>query len=166
MAVLGFRLPPEGLPVLDLAEEELKFMPYGWCLCFAAALTVSVTPHPARKNPGFIPRVFLASDSPALPLMARGKFQCVFYDGNTPVRFCEVNFGDRLKIEVNNVLTHKAPLYRSDDALFWQIVDALKDSPGLREYLRPEERLSRGWQRDYRHTVKFFLQTRDEMMTH
>jgi hypothetical protein len=166
MAVLGFRLPPESRFVLDLADEEMKFFPFAWCLEFGAAMTVSAIPYPPRGAPGLIPRVFLGSDSPAVPLMARGKFRCVFYNGKSPARYCEVFFGARLKVEVDNVRNHQPDLYQCDAALFWEIWEALKDSAGTREYLRPEDRLSIGWQHNYRRSMKYFLKARDVIMAH
>jgi hypothetical protein len=138
MAVLGFRLFPESRFIREVADKDMTFLPYAWCLEFGAAMTVSVY---ARGTSGLIPRVFLESGSVALPLMARGKFRCVFYDGNTPARYCEADFGERLKMEVDNVRVYQAPLYRSNAALFWEIIEALEDTP---KYLR-RDRIGVRW---------------------
>ena len=166
MAVLGFRLPPESRFTLDLADEEMKFLPFAWCLGFGAAMTISATPYLPSKTSGLIPRVFLGSDSPVLPLMARGKFRCVFYNGKSPARYCEVGFGARLKVEVDNVRNHQPKFYQCDAALFSEIMEGLKDNAGTREYLRPEDRLSIGWQNNYRRGMKFFLKARDVIKAH
>ena len=161
MAVLAFRLSQESRFILNLADKEMKFLPYAWCLGFGAAMSVSA--YSRRESSGLVPRVFLESGSAALPFMARGKFRCVFYAGNNPARYCEVDFGERLKREVDNVRAYQAPLYRSDAALFWEIMEALTDT---HEYLRPEERLSIGWQNNYQGCVRSFLEARDEIMAH
>jgi hypothetical protein len=157
-AVLGFRLSAESRFIREVADKDVKFLPYAWCLDFGAAMTVSVRGTSELNLP-----VFLESGSVALPLMARGKFRCVFYDGNRPARYCEADFGERLKMEVDNVRVHQAPLYRSNAALFWEIIEGPEDTY---KYLRPEERLSIGWQNDYRLHARFFLEMRDKIMAH
>src|SRR4029077_13991851 len=83
-AVLGFRLSAESRIIREVADKDVKFLPYAWCLDFGAAMTVSVK---TRETSELSLRVFLESGSAALAFMARGKFRCVFYDVNSPVRY-------------------------------------------------------------------------------
>jgi hypothetical protein len=166
IAVLAFRVPREGEKLLQLRETELSFFPFAWCLTFGAALTVTAFAAPKSKVHCFTPRVFLRRNSPVLRLMRRGIFRCVLYCAEQPRRICEVEFGPRVSREVDNIQLHSPKYYWNEDALFWEIVEGLRSNSGWSEYMLPEERLSVGWQSDFRGCLRFFTEARATLLEH
>src|SRR3989442_377144 len=77
--IVALRLYPEARPLVELPDEGLKFLPFGWPGAFGALLTISTVPWPAptRKFPP--PRIFIHSDAEELPYFMAGQFRCVFY---------------------------------------------------------------------------------------
>ena len=164
MAVLGFRTTSSSRDLLSLPTHALRVMPYGWALEFGSALSVSLSAPSKTSHSRLHPRVIMGKDCSALPLMSSGAFECVLYAREKPMRYCRVNFGHLLAREVSTVLNHQAMYHSHKEAVFWQVVAALNDSPESKKLLTADERLSIGWLHDYRFTVKCFLEERDKLL--
>ena len=165
--VLAFKLYSESAFLADLPDENRLFFPYGWCLEFGGALTVTAGASPAVHFKYPPPRVFIQAGADILNYLDAGRFKVVLYRKAEPVAYLDVAFSDEaggsseFRQFIYAVRNHKGDLRDCKEALFWQVLEAVKDIYG--QFLRPEDSLSIGWQRNYRRLLRCFSSVRDEL---
>src|ERR1039458_6040543 len=166
--VLAFKLYSESAFLADLPDENRLFFPYGWCLEFGGALTVTAGASPAVRFKYPPPRVFIQAGADILNYLDAGRFKVVLYRKAEPVAYLDVAFSDEaggsseFRQFIYAVRNHKGDLRDCKEALFWEVLEAVKNIYG--QFLRPEDSLSIGWQRNYRGLLGCFSGVRDDIL--